>query len=95
MWHTLSGILAQYAGTSGTVTLRPGAVVLLVVAHASSVNATVSILGGASIPVVNGAPPLVIPMLHTLLKVDSGNAGTIVFTSTDSYYVQAVTEGHV
>jgi hypothetical protein len=93
MWHTLNGTIAQAAGTSGTVTLRAGSIVLLVIAHASAGGATVSILGGEAIPIVSAAPPTVIRMNHTLLKADSGNTGTIVFVGTDSYYVQSMTEG--
>jgi hypothetical protein len=95
VWHNLNGTLAQAAGTSGTVTLRAGSIVLLVIAHASAGSATVSILGGAAIPIVNGAAPIVIQNWHTLLKVDASNTGTIVFTNTDSYYVQCLVEGNV
>lgn len=94
MWHNLNGTLAQAAGTSGTVTLRAGSIVLLVIAHASAGGASVSILGGPSIPIINGAAPIVIQNYHTLLKVDASNAGTIVFTGTDLYYVQSLTEGN-
>jgi len=95
MWHTLNGTLATFGGTSGTVTLRAGSVLIQVMVHASVAGASVSILGGPAIPIINGAPSLILQNYHTLQKVDASNTGTIVFTGTDSYYVQAAVEGNV
>lgn len=93
-WQDLVGQPQQYGGTSGTVTLGAGESVILVIAHASGAGASVSILGGPAIPVVQGAPPLSIRFNHTLFQVNSGNTGTIVFTGTDSYFVHSVKQGH-
>jgi len=54
-----------------------------------------ALLGGPAIPIINGAPSLILQNYHTLQKVDASNTGTIVFTGTDSYYVQAAVEGNV
>ena len=43
---------------------------------------------------VLGAAALILQNYHTLQKVDSSNTGTIVFTNTDSYYVQCLVEGN-
>jgi hypothetical protein len=94
MWHNLVGTLASFAGSSGTVTLRAGSIVLQVVAHASVGSATLVILGGPAIPIISGAAALVLQNYHTLQKADASNSGTIVFTNTDSYYVQCLVEGN-
>jgi hypothetical protein len=94
MWHNLIGTLATFAGTAGTVTLRAGSIVILVVAHSSVTGGTLVILGGPTIPIINGAASLVLQNYHTLQKVDASNTGTIVFTNTDSYYVQCLVEGN-
>jgi hypothetical protein len=94
-WHNLIGTLKQYApnGGNGTVTIGAGECVLLIVAHASSASATLSILGGPAIPIVNGAPPTVIANLHTLMQSTSASS-TIVGTNTDQLYVQTVKQGN-
>jgi hypothetical protein len=94
MWHNLVGTLATFSGTSGTVTPRAGSVLLQIVVHASVAGATLSIFGGPAIPIINGAAPLVLQNYHTLQKADASNSGTIVFTNTDSYYVQCLVEGN-
>lgn len=93
MWQILAGTLKQYAGTSGTVTLGAGEIIILVIAHASAGGATAVILGGPTIPVINGAQPLVIQNYHSLQQVNP-TSNTVVFTGTDMYYVQSVKQGN-
>ena len=95
MWRDTTGWKVAYkAGTSGTVTLPAGAILVLLIAHASAGGATAQILGGDPIPVINGAQPLYIQNYHSLQQANSA-ANTIVFTGTDMYFVQYVTAGNV
>lgn len=85
------------AGANGTVTLPKGAILLQVVAHASAGGATMSIFGGDAMPVINGAPPTVIPFLNENWQArdNAASAGSqdVVFTGTDSYFVEWVQLG--
>lgn len=95
MWQHLCGTAAYKAGTSGTVTLPSGAILIAIVAHASTGGATVSIFGGDNIPIVNGAPPFVLDFKHTLFQASgSSTAAQIVMTSTDSYMIHYVRQGN-
>jgi hypothetical protein len=95
MWTSLTGWkVGQLAGANGTATLPAGAVIVLVIAHASAGGATCSILGGPNVTVVSGAQPLYIQNYHALMQANSVSS-TIVFTGTDMYYVQFVTAGNV
>lgn len=89
-WHSLTGTFGDASGTAGTVTLPAGAIVLLVSAHASAGSATLQILGGATVPVINGAATIIYEFGHTLVRANRASS-TIVFTNTDHYYVQWVT----
>lgn len=86
-WHNLVGKFTDYAGTAGTVTLPAGGIVLLVSAHASVANATFQLLGGASVPVINGAATIIYEFDHSFIRATSA-ANTLVFTNTDHFYVQ-------
>lgn len=92
-WHNLVGRIVQYGGTSGTIQLGAGECVLLVVVSATAGGATLSVLGGASVPVVANAPPMTIQNFHTLLQANSV-ASTIVCTGTASYYIQTCRLGN-
>ena len=94
MLVTLIGTPSQFAGASGTVTLPAGAFVTHIVAHASAGGATLSILGGPNIPIVNGAPPLVLQFLDDAMQGNATNGSQIVFTGTDSYWVRAFQARH-
>ncbi len=93
-WHSLIGRSGYLAGTAGTCTLPVGACVLQIVAHATAAG-TISIFGGASIPVVAGTQ-FTLDMKDTLLSAAAtgGGPNTMVFTGTDSYFVRWVREGH-
>jgi len=96
MWQVGTGWkLAEAAGASGTVTLPSGASIVLIVAH-STAGGTLQILGGVTVPVIAGANQLVIQNYHPLHQANAGSAAkTIVFTGTDSFYVQWATPGNV
>jgi hypothetical protein len=94
----LVGTWGYLAGTTGTVVVPQGARVIQIVAHASSAGAALLIFNGDSIPVIDGAAPLVLPFLHGLLQSgnDTTTAGSqdIVFSNTDSYFVEYVKSGN-
>jgi hypothetical protein len=94
MWQGLAGrIWNQQAGTAGTVTLPAGAVIIQIITHASAGAATCAILGGTAIPIINGAPPTTIRFNHDLVQAVTGVSLTVVFTNTDSYFVEYVVAG--
>lgn len=86
----MQGKFAYFAGASGTVTLPNGATVKRISAHASGA-ATITIFGGASIPLVSGMT-LSLGFVHDncVAGQTSGGGVTIVFTGTDSYYVETI-----
>lgn len=88
----MNGTVGYAAGAAGTVNVPAGAVVLQIIAHASAGAATVQLFGGTPIPIVNGAPPTQIRFHHTLWQANSLNGTAIVFTNTDSYFVEWVFE---
>lgn len=82
----------QAAGTSGTVTLPAGAVLLGIRADSQSAAGTVAIFGGTAIPIVGNAPAgantvLDLKFPHRLARAYAG-ALTIVFVNTVSYFVE-------
>ncbi len=89
-WHSLVGRSGYVAGPAGTATLPTGAIVLQIVAHATTAG-TIAIFGGASIP-VPASSTFTLDVKDTLLS--AGASGNIVFTGTDSYFVRYVREGH-
>lgn len=78
-----TGTWDYHAGASGTVTCSAGEKILGIAAHASSGGATMTINGGDSVPVPIGGIGI----------QPQGNitAPTIVFTGTDSYFIEFVT----
>lgn len=92
MWQGLSGRNWYYAaGTAATVTLPAGSTVIQIIVHASAGSATLAILGGSAIPIINGAPPTTIRFNHDLVGVSSNSPSlTLVFTNTDSFFVEYV-----
>ena len=78
-----NGTWGYYAGVSGTAQLAAGERVLGIAAHSSGSGATVSISGGANIPVPTGVGLCLNPE-GTL------QGARIIFTGTDSYFVEVV-----
>lgn len=94
-WHTLIGTPGYAAGTTGTATIPAGSILILLTAHASAASATVSIFGGAAIPVpAAGTQYLTLQFNHTLFQANSVNSGQIIFTNCDHYFVHWVREGN-
>lgn len=91
MWRELCGTWVQAAGASGTVTLPAGATLLQVVAVDTGGGGSVAIFGGTAIP-ITAAVPLNLRFNHTLAV--AGATPTIVFTGTDSYFVEYVKSGN-
>jgi hypothetical protein len=81
------------AGTSGTVTLPEGATVKQIIVHASGA-ATMTIFGGASIPIIAGVA-IAFRFAHDLCVAGQvpGAALTIVFTGTDSFFIETIGPG--
>jgi len=76
------GTWMYYAGTSGTVAVSTGQRVLSISCHATTAG-SVTVNGGASIPV-----PATVGFSIEMTGILT--APTIVFTGTDSYFVEAV-----
>lgn len=91
----MQGSFAYQAGISGTVTIPRGATVKAIYAH-STAGGTITIFGGPSITVV-AATGLALRFVHDNLVASAtqGNtSNTIVFTGTDSYYVEYLGSGY-
>ena len=104
MWQVGTGWrFYEVAGAAGTVLLPAGACIILIITHATAAAATLQLLGGpngngqgALIPVIAGANQLTIQNYHPLHQANAGSvAKSLVFTNTDSYYVQYVSPGNV
>lgn len=93
MYRCLVGTRVEFAGTAGTVTIPSGAFITHIMVHASTGGATMQILGGTAIPIINGAQPLVINYYDDLEQANASSS-TVVFTNTDQYWVRAVKPGH-
>lgn len=93
-WGDLVGVpkYGSPAGGNGTVTVDPGGILHMLIVH-STAGGTVTIFGGATIPVVAGANPTVIQFLH-LDYVATAAANTIVGTGTDMLFVHWIRPGH-
>ena len=101
MYTGIRGTWKQKTGTSGTATIPPGARLLSIMCHTSNVaGGTVNIFGGGNIPVVPDPTTswMVIKFLHGLATAgnNSATAGSqdIVFSTTDSYWVEYVLAGN-
>ena len=90
MYNELSGTYVQKAGASGTENIPAGAQILQCIVH-STAGGTVSLLGGPSIPIIANAPPTTLRFLHRLMSPSA--ASTVVFTGTDSYFLEYVKAG--
>lgn len=90
----LNGTPGYLAGSSGTATVPPGASVLQVIATATAGGATLSIFGGASIPVPAGAP-LILDFHHRLFQaIGTGASAQIATSGTASYFIHYVKSGN-
>ncbi len=87
-WHTLNGAVGYAAGTAGSVTVPEGAVLTCIIAHSTS-GGTLTIFGGASIPIIANANPTTFQFFHTLHQANI-NGQTVVLTGTDMYFVEWV-----
>lgn len=92
MWNDLVGTWAYASGSSGTVTVPVGARIVQVMSH-STAGGTITMFGGSSIPVVAGVG-FSMYFMHSLNTSQKSPNNTIVFTSTDIYYVEYVTAGN-
>ena len=95
MWIELRSPVFRNGGTSGTVTLPPGSAILSIIAHASAGGATCAFRDGkggtVTVPVPNGAWFVYDP--KHLNDVTGPSDGAIVFTGTDSYFVEYTNPG--
>jgi hypothetical protein len=92
-WHALVGTVSQKAGTSGSITVPSGSIVLSIAVH-STAGGSFTLFGGPSVTVVANAQPLFISFGHTLWQSNSANSGAITFTSTDMYVVEIFKPGN-
>lgn len=76
------GTWAYYAGTNGTVAVTSGQRVLGIGTHATTAG-SFTINGGTSIPIPAGVSVNIEPLANLV-------APTIVFTGTDSYFIEVV-----
>jgi hypothetical protein len=77
-----TGTWSYYAGVSGTVTVTAGQRILGIAAH-STAGGSMTINGGSSIPIPAGSGIAISPAGNLVAPV-------LVFTSTDSYFVEVV-----
>jgi hypothetical protein len=79
-----TGTWSYYAGTSGTINVTSGQRVLGITAHATNAGSTMTINGGQSFPIIANSAFNLTP---------NGNltAPTIVFSGTDSYFIETIT----
>jgi len=88
MWNEIVSNVKRYAGTSGTVTLPPGAHVLQIIAHGSGGGSTIQIFNDASaIPIDNVNSYFVYRPQHLVTTAQASN-NTIVFTNTVLYMIE-------
>jgi hypothetical protein len=93
VWHELIGSAANLAGTSGTLTVPSGGIIVGILAHASAGGASVSIFGAPAFPIVSGAAPTWLAFNHTLYASNSTNSGAVTFTGTDVACVFYIKQG--
>lgn len=77
-----AGVWSYYSGVSGTVNVTSGQRVVGISAHSAA--------GGSM--TINGGPSIVLPANTAVSIAPNGNltAPTIVFTSTDTYFIEVV-----
>ena len=87
MWNEIRSNVVRYAGVAGTVTVPPGGHVLQIIAHSSNASATVQIFGGTAVPLPNVNAYFHYQPQH-LSTTAQATSNTIVFTLTQSYFVE-------
>lgn len=88
MWHEIRSNVIRYSGSSGTVTLTPGAIVLQIIAHGQTPGATVQIFNdAAALQISNPSAYFVYRPQHLNTTADVAS-NTIVFTNTQMYMVE-------
>lgn len=92
MWNELVGKFIQKAGVAATETLPVGSKVVRIYCGKATAGATCTIFGGTPIPILANVP-LDLQFNHTLCVSKSG-ATDIVFTGTESYYLEYVQVGY-
>lgn len=81
------------AGASGTITLPKGATLKQIIVH-STAGGTVAIFGGTAIPVIAGTGFAIRFGHDVAVAAETPGADvTIVFTGTDSYFVETIGPG--
>lgn len=91
----IQGKFRYFAGASGTVTIPAGATVKQIVAH-STAGGSITIFAGASFPVIAGTG-VALRMVHdncVSAETETTGSQAIVFTGTDSYYVETIGPGY-
>lgn len=96
-WRNLVGTIGYSAGASGTVTIPVGACVLSIVVH-STAGGTLTMFNGASFPIIAAAAPITLQFRHTLWQSRDNTpvpgSQNLVFTGTDSYFVEWIKSGN-
>lgn len=92
MWNELTGIHSYLSNEDGygTLTVPLSASILSISCHATSA-ATLTIFGGSTIKIAAGQT-LSLTFNHNLF-VSKTNAQTVVFTGTDSCFIDIVSNG--
>lgn len=94
-WQGLHGRSSYLSGSSGTVQIPSGASILQIVAHCTTGPGSIVVFGGASIPLISGQQ-LALAFRHVNFQAQGAAAQAsteIVFTGTDSYFVEIVQPG--
>ena len=91
MWRELIGSRVYKAGTNGTVSLPAGAFITRIWAH-STAGGTVTIFGGDAAPVIANNN-WEYQAFHDQLVARTG-ALDVVFTNTDSYFIEYFKSGN-
>jgi hypothetical protein len=94
MWNEIVGDVRRAAGASGTVTLPKGAHVIAITAHCTSAGTLamwdgITTGGTVTIP-IPASSWFVYDPKHLSTTVNAATNYSLVFTTTDSYFVEYV-----
>lgn len=96
MWKELRGSIKRWAGSSGNVDLPAGAAVIYITAHATSAGSVTlwdQVGGAVTVPIPANTWFVYDPKHQSSVANTAGSTTStnrITFTSTDSYFVEAV-----
>ncbi len=94
MWNDLRGSFKRFAGSSGNVDLPAGAAVIAINAHATSAGSVTfwdQSGGSVTVPVPANTWWIFDPKhANAIVQRGASAYSRITFTSTDSYFVEAV-----